>query len=341
MTLLRPRPTFAAAVCATLVVVGAATPAAAAQPRGYLDSAGCETIVGWAQDPDVADTAIPVHIYLGGPAGSGASAIVVAADVHRDDLCTAIGSCAHGYAARSPLSLHDGLPHDVFAYGIDQQAEGNPALGNSPRVLQCDPSTIIGVKRKITSPATLDAWAFDAFMDQLPLPKAVADAMADGQAMPDVPELWTHEGAYWLVDRGSLRPVSPAAMIAWRFDATAALEKTTAELAAVEEGPALRARPMTFVNDGVYVIDDETEIIADPTTSTSVTTVTAVASTGTTTGGGGGDGGGAGGTSDGGGCSITGPTMGGGSIPWLTFAGLAATVARVGRRRGKLQRRVG
>ncbi len=49
------------------------------------------------------------------------------AGVHRPDLCIAINSCEHGFAAPSPLSFHDGQPHEVHAYGITSPEQGAEA----------------------------------------------------------------------------------------------------------------------------------------------------------------------------------------------------------------------
>lgn len=324
---------FALAIGAASSVTFAGA-AQAAQPAGYLDSAGCETMVGWAHDPDVPDVAIDVHIYVGGPAGSGAPAFVVSAGVHRDDLCTAIGSCAHGFVGRSPLSLHDGMPHDVFAYGIDQQGEGNPTLGNSPRVLQCDASTIIGVRRKISSPTVLAAWDFDAFWDQLPISAAVADAFQEGQPFPDAPELVVAAGEtdVWLVDRGSRRAISPEAAIAWRFDLTKAEERTAAQISALTMGPPVRPRPMTFVVDGLYVIDDETLVVPDPTTSAAVSVSVAASSSGTGAGVGGGGGAADGPGSEGCRAAPSAPGDARGALAVLVAAVIAVARGRVRRR---------
>ncbi|MEJ7727849.1 MAG: hypothetical protein WKG00_01395, partial [Polyangiaceae bacterium] len=131
-------------------------------PIGYLDSATCDAIVGWSQDPDEPAVGIAVHIYLGGPAGSGAPGVPITANVYRDDLCTAIGSCEHGYVLAPPLSLLDGAAHAIHAYGINNDAGGNPELGNSPRVLQCAPAAA-GVRRRVDGPAAFDSWKFNSY----------------------------------------------------------------------------------------------------------------------------------------------------------------------------------
>ena len=78
-------------------------------PIGYIDSADCSSIAGWAQDQDMPDQPIDVHLYFdGNPGDPGARAFAVHADQHRDDLCQAIGSCNHGYSVATPRSLLDG-----------------------------------------------------------------------------------------------------------------------------------------------------------------------------------------------------------------------------------------
>ena len=107
-------------------------------PRGYLDSVTCDGgAVGWAQDQDAPDTAIDVHLYLDGEAGSGAQGFATTADGHRDDLCSAIGSCAHGFSFPIPEELKDGVPHTVFAYGIDTDGGDNPQLSGSGMTFTC------------------------------------------------------------------------------------------------------------------------------------------------------------------------------------------------------------
>ncbi|MFO0571999.1 MAG: SpoIID/LytB domain-containing protein, partial [Polyangiaceae bacterium] len=107
-------------------------------PQGYLDEAGCSTIRGWAYDPDQKDAALDVQIYIDvGPGAAGASPIAVVADVHRDDLCTAIGSCEHGFELPTPASLLDGQSHSVWAVAIDASGAPEAELTQSPLPLTC------------------------------------------------------------------------------------------------------------------------------------------------------------------------------------------------------------
>lgn len=106
--------------------------------RGSLDSVTCDQIAGWAQDPNTGNTAIPVDIYLDGPAGTGTGLGRFTAGNDRSDLCSAIGSCNHGFTIQPPASLYDGHAHAVYAYGIAVTAgAANTLLGGSPKTLQC------------------------------------------------------------------------------------------------------------------------------------------------------------------------------------------------------------
>ena len=108
-------------------------------PDGHLDHADCDTIGGWAYDPDDPSTAIDVLVYIDEAPGPSASPIRVTADEHRDDLCTAIGSCAHGFTVPLPASVIDGQPHDIVAYAEDAGGGADVELQQSPRSVQCDP----------------------------------------------------------------------------------------------------------------------------------------------------------------------------------------------------------
>jgi hypothetical protein len=108
--------------------------------RGSLDAADCTAITGWSQDQASADVAIPVDLYFDAQAGdAGAKPVRVSADVSRPDLCSAIGSCVHGFSAPPPANLRDGKPHQVYAYGIASSGEGpNQELPGGPKSFTCD-----------------------------------------------------------------------------------------------------------------------------------------------------------------------------------------------------------
>jgi hypothetical protein len=116
-----------------------AAPAPAPSPtRGSLDSVSCDAIAGWAQDPNSAGSAIPVDVYVDGPAGTGTGLGRFTAGDARSDLCSAIGSCDHGYTLQPPASLYDGHAHSIYVYGIAvTPGAPNSLLTGSPRTLHC------------------------------------------------------------------------------------------------------------------------------------------------------------------------------------------------------------
>jgi murein DD-endopeptidase MepM/ murein hydrolase activator NlpD len=106
-------------------------------PKGSFDSADCDHIRGWAQDPDDPTKPLDVHLYWDGEAGSGAKAIIVKANLSRPDLCGPLGSCEHAFDVPVPAEYRDGKPHTINAYAIDLTGGDNPKLGGSPRTITC------------------------------------------------------------------------------------------------------------------------------------------------------------------------------------------------------------
>lgn len=237
------------------------------QPIGWIDSADCSTIAGWAQDPDTPDQPIDVHLYFdGNPGDPGAQAFAVHADQHRDDLCQAIGSCNHGFTAAPPRSLLDGKPHTVNPFGIDSMGGNNPALSGGPKTFQCDPpappiDAIHGVKRWIPSPAVFDAWRFDWFRDLAHEPDALVASFPDGPNLPDSPVVVQADDGtpeVWVIDTGVRRHViDPASLSAWRFDSAVA-KQPAAQVYQYPQGADLPATPFVFASPSdpkVYVLD--------------------------------------------------------------------------------------
>jgi len=104
-------------------------------PRGYIESSTYATITGWAQDKDIPDSPIDVHIYIDKPPTatdfSGYVGMVSAKD-YRSDLCTSISSCNHAYSFTPPTKYQDGILHTVYAYGIDEDGVGAHNLALIP-----------------------------------------------------------------------------------------------------------------------------------------------------------------------------------------------------------------
>jgi hypothetical protein len=232
-----------------------------AAPQGWLDSAGCDQVSGWAQDPDEPSVAIDVHLYFGGPAGSGAVGVPTSAGIHRDDLCDAIGSCTHGFAVPSPLSLFDGQPHAVHAYGMGVGGGNHAELEGSPASLNCNATLPTGVRRHVINPDSYAAWRLDGFFDQLPIAEVEASKLTAGEDLPAVPTLVKADDGspeVWVVDGEYRRHVpGPAVMTGWRFDWATIQSKPAAEVNALEVGPPWRARPVLLSGEGaIWLVDD-------------------------------------------------------------------------------------
>ena len=108
--------------------------------RGNLDAADCTALTGWTQDQATPDSPIGVDFYFDAKEGDpGATPAKGTANVSRSDLCTAIGSCVHGFSVTPPAAIYDGKPHAVYAYGVAASGEGpNELLAGSPKTITCD-----------------------------------------------------------------------------------------------------------------------------------------------------------------------------------------------------------
>ncbi len=292
-------------------------------PRGYLDSAACTGIAGWAQDQDAPSTAIDVDVYFNAQAGAaGAEGMRVVAGDHRADLCAAIGSCDHGYSLSVPLGVLDGKSHDVYTYGIDTQGGANTLLSGSPKTVQCPNAkptfdAHAGVKRHVVDPASMTAWAFSMLTDVAPEPDSVIAAYgqsADWSEKPSLVQADDGTPEVWMLD-GEVRRhvVSPASLAAWRRTAAEIVKTAAAKVYAIAQGPDLPATPFLMIGSGpaVWVLDVAPSTPpAPPTTGDDAGT----------------DGGGGHATNGGGGCSVqsTAPASGG----WMLVTPLIVVVLR-------------
>ena len=237
-------------------------------PIGVLDQATCDDTAGWAIDGDDLLVPVDVHLYVGGPAGSGAPGFTVTANARRDDLCGFLG-CDHGFHFALPAGLRDGTTKDVFAYAIDLPGgtRGNRQLDNAPKTVSCAPpspplSSSQGRLRHVVDPASFDAWSFHV-LDVAVLDAAVVSPFAVGPSLPRAPRLIRDEAhpEVWLVDDDGPRRrhvIDLPSLLAWGFDAASIEVLNEAEVAAVDVGPPLPARPFLLRPAGesaVYLLD--------------------------------------------------------------------------------------
>ncbi len=236
------------------------------RPRGYIDSAGCDVIKGWAQDVDAPDA--PIDVVLGFDGAPGAMGIPTekgTASLHRDDLCAAIQSCNHGFELLPPFSLFDGAPHLVVAKGLDQNGSRDQTLSGSPQTMKCATPDLVGVLRHVVNPMSFTAWGFVAFTDQLSVTDPALAALKMSIDLPDAPQLLQGEGQpeVWLIDgpTGKIRRHVPDPTVAarWHLDLGTVTKVPVADIESFVVGPPLRDRPMLVKGSGpaVYLLDDD------------------------------------------------------------------------------------
>ena len=133
----------------------------------------------------------------------------------------------------------------------------NAELGGSPRTMRCDPPPVpmpTGgvVRRHVPGPDVLAAWGWSG-VDVAPFSDAVLDAIPDGPDVVAAPDLvrGSADPAVYVLENRTLRHVpDPAALAAWRFDASAIRAASAAELDAALLGPPLLGAPLLAQGSG-------------------------------------------------------------------------------------------
>ncbi len=196
--------------------------------RGNLDSASCDAIAGWTQDQASPDTAIDAELYFDAPSGkTGSGSVLIPAGTSRSDLCTAIGSCNHGFSVPVPGALADGNAHTAYAYGIANANEGpTELLGGSPKTFTCQTptpplTTKTGLKRHVVDPTSFAAWSFVS-LDIVKESDTFVSSYPTGTPLPETPTVVIAKGApeVWVID-GSVRRhvINPTSLANWSFTA--------------------------------------------------------------------------------------------------------------------------
>lgn len=103
-------------------------------PQGCVDSMspageGKIKVCGWAFDRDSLGSQLQIHVYVGGPAGSGAPGYVITANAYRPDVNNVYGvGNNHGFA--STISVSPRGSKTVYVYAINVGGgSGNPLIG--------------------------------------------------------------------------------------------------------------------------------------------------------------------------------------------------------------------
>ena len=134
-------------------------------PSGLLASVNCDALLGFVEPTE--GSAGDVRFYFDGEPGDGQTVghtILSDLDVVAgcDAGCACDGTaCPFGFEVPPPLSLFDGAPPTVAAFGSD----GSPAIGSladSPQDFSCAFELPDGVRRKVKDDASKDAWRFSS-----------------------------------------------------------------------------------------------------------------------------------------------------------------------------------
>ncbi|MFT4217933.1 MAG: hypothetical protein QM619_12230 [Micropruina sp.] len=136
-------------------------------PQGSFDAAsggaGTVSVSGWVFDRDVVPSATAVHVYIGGPAGSGEGHDLGAATGSRPDVAAAYTGAGPNHGFSSSIVTGKRGRQTVYVYAINQPAGENPLIGQRDVVIG-DPSPV-GFFDQATSPTPgkvrVVGWAFD------------------------------------------------------------------------------------------------------------------------------------------------------------------------------------
>lgn len=105
-----------------------------AKPVGRIDyvggGSGTVEVCGWAFDLDDPGASLDVHVYIGGPVGTGSEGYVIRADQPRDDVNQAYGiSGSHGFDAVIDTGREGAQDVYIYAinvgYGVDNTCLGH------------------------------------------------------------------------------------------------------------------------------------------------------------------------------------------------------------------------
>lgn len=242
---------------------------AVARAEGFLDAVDCAAgMKGWAAAPGDKDTAIDAVFTFDAAAGEpGVVLHPYVANLSREDLCADHG-CDHGFVVTIPLSLYDGAEHTVHAYGAETGMGSGPELTGSPKTFTCPLVLPTGVKRAIADDASMGAWRFSPFWDEISVSDGILGAYAEGAALPakpDVVHASTLPDAVLVLDVTATKAKVKRAfsdgpsLAAWDVSAAFSAEIDDAELAKIPAAAPMRARPFVLRGPGgvLFLVDDD------------------------------------------------------------------------------------
>ena len=123
------------------------------QFQGFHDGAGCNTIEGWAWDPNNPNATVIVDILDGTTLIGSAPA-----NMYREDLLNALGSPNHGFSFLTPPALKNGAPHFITV----RFSGTNTLLANTGRPVQCSEAPSFFGRHDGQGCNAIEGWAWDA-----------------------------------------------------------------------------------------------------------------------------------------------------------------------------------
>ena len=234
-------------------------------PRGELLSVTCDSIRGWAQDPDEPSVTPYIRLSFDGPPGDAkAHTAIVRAGTRYAEACDIEGVCARSFAYPTPLGLRDGSSHSVYAFALDSAGGVDAPLAGSPSSFLCDPPApphgpAEAVLRPIPSMDAANAWQLSLFEDAAIFTDDEISDFVVGPPLPEAPRFVRAPGAssdVFSLDLGTKRRLSGPVQ-AWRLDDATVATETTETLHAMPDGPEMPRRPFLIRGSGpaLYLLD--------------------------------------------------------------------------------------
>ncbi|MCI9533051.1 MAG: leucine-rich repeat protein [Lachnospiraceae bacterium] len=148
--------------------MGAVTVNIRQRPIGDIDvvQGGVDSVLvkGWAFDPDEPSKQTDVHVYVGGPAGSGAPCYIIKANKERKDVGQVHGAGNyHGFSETIKTNVTG--KQSVYFYVIDTEGKEPAFLGERAVTIQQGNHAPIGVIDSLEGgidSVKLSGWSFDA-----------------------------------------------------------------------------------------------------------------------------------------------------------------------------------
>lgn len=109
-------------------------PTVAHNPQGWFDSATSNssnklTVSGWSFDRDNLNSKIAIHIYVGGPCGSGAPGYAITANTYRPDVNRAYPGVGNYHGFSSTITVNRTGNQTIYVYAINVGGGNNVLLG--------------------------------------------------------------------------------------------------------------------------------------------------------------------------------------------------------------------